>query len=64
MKSIQEEQYEYDNFIVKLANKSREIQEDFDKLSQNNKHRVENELRKILAARGLAGFFEHVNRQK
>lgn len=63
MKSIKEEQYEYDNFIMKLANKSREIQEDFDKLSQGNKHRVENELQKILVARGLAGIFEHVNRK-
>ena len=41
---------------MKIVNKSREIQEDFDKFSQGNKHRVVNELKKIIAVRGLAVF--------
>lgn len=49
---------------MELVNKSQEIQEDFDKLSQDNKYRVEIVLQKILATRGLAGVFEHINRQK
>lgn len=64
MNLIQQEQYEYDKFMLKLTNKSREIQEDFDKLSQNNKYRVKNELEKVLAVRGLTGVMEHINMQK
>lgn len=61
---IQEEQREYEMFIVKLADKSLEVKEDFDKLSQNNKHRVINELEKMLALRGLSGVLEHIIMQK
>ena len=52
MKSIQEEQYEYGKFMLELAQKSQEIQQDYNKLSDENKCRVKNELEKILAARG------------
>ena len=63
MKSIQEEQYEYGKFMLELAQKSQEIQQDYNKLSDENKCRVKNELERILSARGLAGFLEHINEQ-
>lgn len=64
MKLIQEEKYEYEKFMFELAHKAREAQKDFDKLSEANKARVINELEKVLAARGLAGIMEHINRMK
>lgn len=48
MKLIQEEKYEYEKFMFELAHKARVI----------------NELEKVLAARGLAGVMEHINRMK
>ncbi len=58
MKSIQEEQSEYNDFMVKLGQKAQEVQKDFDKLSDENKLRVKNELGKTVATRGLAGVLE------
>lgn len=52
------------NFMVELAHNAQETQKDFDKLSEANKARVINELEKVLAARGLAGVMEHINRMK
>ena len=49
MKAIQEEKFEYEKFMVELAHKAQETQ---------------NELEKVLAARGLAGVMEHINRMK
>lgn len=64
MKAIQEEKFEYEKFMVELAHKAQETQKDFDKLSEANKARVINELEKVLAAHGLAGVMEHINRMK
>ena len=64
MKSIQEEKFEYEKFMFELAHKAQEAQKGFDRLSDANKARVINELEKVLAARGLAGVMEHINRMK
>ena len=37
---MQNEQHEYDNFMLKFANKIHEIEDDFQKLSPQNKDRV------------------------
>ncbi len=63
MKSIQEEQYEYDKFMLELAHKAQEVQQDYNKLSDENKCRVKNELEKTLAVRGLAGVLQHIKEQ-
>lgn len=64
MKLIQDEQIEYEKFMIELAHKAQETQKDFDKLSEANKSRVLNELEKVFTARGLAGVMEHINRMK
>lgn len=48
MKLIQDEQIEYEKFMIELAHKAQETQKDFDKLSEANKSRVLNELEKCL----------------
>lgn len=61
MKIIQEEQYEYEKFMLELANKSHEINQDFNRLSEENKCRVKCELMNVIAARGLNGVLEYIN---
>lgn len=64
MKLIQDEQIEYEKFMIELVHKTQETQKDFDKLSEANKSRVLNELEKVFTARGLVGVMEHINRMK
>ena len=64
MKTIQEEKYEYDKFMLGLAHKTQEVQYDFDKLSDENKCKVKNELAKVLVAHGITGVLEHLNKHR
>ena len=61
MKSIQEEQYEYDKFVIKLAHKVQEIQKDFNNLSDENKNRLENEVMRAFMLKGIVGVAEYFN---
>lgn len=56
MKSIQEEKYEYDKFVIGLAHKEQEIQQDYDKLSDENKIRFEDDVMKAFMLKGMAVF--------
>ncbi len=62
MNSIQEEQYEYDKFIFGLSQKIQEIQQDFSKLSDENKCRVSNELGKFLRMGSLEAALQYFSR--
>lgn len=55
MKSIQEEKYEYDKFVVELAHKIQEIRQDFNKLSDENKIRFINTVMGAFMLKGVAG---------
>ncbi len=64
MKDIQQEQYEYEKFMSELANKVYEISQEFNKLSQENKIRVEYEMKKIFSTYGVAGVLEYISRHR
>lgn len=64
MNNIQEEQYEYEKFMLALAHKLQEINQDFAKLSIENKYKVEGELKNALDIGGLAGVLKHINMYK
>ena len=60
MNNIQEEQYEYEKFMIALAHKSHEIKQDFDKLSAENKYKVKCGLKNALATGGLSGVLKFI----
>lgn len=64
MKSIQEENIEYDMFVIGLAHKVQEIQQDFNKLSDENKIRFENDVTRAITAKGIVGVSEYFNQWK
>ena len=62
-KNIQEEQQEYEKFIFELTHKVQEIQQDFNKLSENNKNKVLTEVDKVFVAKGLVGVLNYIIRE-
>ena len=64
MKSIQEENIEYDKFVIGLAHKVQKIQQDFNKLSDENKIRFENDVTRAITAKGIVGVSEYFNQWK
>ena len=56
------EQQEYIEFMAKLSNKSKEVREDFDKLSPGNQIRVKQFAEKLLMAGGLASLWDGLSR--
>ena len=64
MKSIQEGQYEYDKFVIELAHKVQEIQQDFNNLSDENKVRLENDVMRAFMLKGIVGVSEYFNQWK
>lgn len=61
MKSIQEEKYEYDKFVIGLAHKVQEIQQDFNKLSDENKNRLKNDVVRAFMLKGIEGVSDYFN---
>lgn len=61
MKLEQEERNEYEKFMIGLAHKVQEMQQDFDKLSIENKIRLENDIKKALMLKGMMGISEYFN---
>lgn len=61
MKTIQEEKYEYDKFVIELSHKLHDIQQDFDKLSDENKIRFENTVSRVLLTKGILGVLDYLN---
>lgn len=64
MKSIQEEKNEYDKFVIGLAHKVQEIQQDFNKLSVENRIRFENDVMRAFMLKGMVGVSEYFNQWK
>ncbi|MBQ7863117.1 MAG: hypothetical protein IJ353_01485 [Lachnospiraceae bacterium] len=64
MNSVQEEQHEYEKFMIKLAHKAQEVQKDFNVLSETNQSRVLSEVNNMLNARGLVGVLKHIISQR
>ena len=64
MNLIQEEQWEYDKFMLELAHKVQEIQQEFSKLSDENKRRVYSELGKFIAAESAADIVQYFNQRR
>lgn len=61
MKSIQEEKYEYDKFVIELSHKIQEIQKDFNNLSDENRNRLENDVMRAFMLKGIVGVSEYFN---
>ena len=61
MKSMQEEQYEYNKFMSELFRKGQEIQRDFDNLSPENQKRVYSELGKYVQIESVITFLQHIS---
>lgn len=61
MKSMQEEQYEYNKFMSELFRKVQEIQRDFNNLSPENQKRVYSELGKYVQVESVIAFLQHIN---
>lgn len=61
MKSLQEEQREYEKFAIEFGQKLQEIRQDYNKLSDENKYRFQNEIVNILFSRGIVGVMEYFN---
>lgn len=64
MKSIQEEKYEYGKFVIGLAHKLQEIQQDFNNLSDENKNRLQNDVMRAFMLKGIKGVLEYINQWK
>lgn len=64
MKSIQEEKYEYDKFVIDLAHKMQEIQQSFNKLSDGNKIRFQNDIMRAFTLKGIVGVSEYFSQWK
>lgn len=64
MKSIQKEKYEYDKFVMGFAHKVQEMQQDFNKLSDENKIRFENDVMRVIKAEGALGVWRYLNQWK
>lgn len=54
-----QEKYEYDKFIIETAHKIQEIQQDFNNLSDANKIKIQNDVRKVLSIKGIDGVSEY-----
>jgi hypothetical protein len=61
MKSMQEEQYEYNKFMSELFRKAEEVQRDFNNLSPENQRKVYDEVGKYIKLDSLFAFFQRIN---
>lgn len=61
MIDAQQEQYEYDKFMKKLAEKIHEISEDYNKLSKANQYRIKNEAERLFNTASLKVALKHVS---
>lgn len=60
MKSIQEENMEYDKFVIGFAQKFQEIQRDYNNLSAENKIMFEKDIMAAFWMRGMMGVTEYL----
>lgn len=60
MKSIQEENMEYDKFVIGFAQKFQEMQRDYNNLSAENKIKFEKDIMAAFWTRGMMGVTEYL----
>lgn len=63
MDSIQEK-CEYDKFVIELARKVHEIQQDFNNLSDKNKIKFKNDVMRVFMVKGIEGVSEYFSQWK
>ncbi len=61
MKSVQEEQKEYEHFMGELFRKGQEVQRDFANLSVENKKRIYEEMVKYIQVESFIAFLQNMN---
>jgi len=59
-----QEKYEYDKFVIETAHKIQEIQQDFDTLSDANKIKIQNDVRRVFMIKGIEGVSEYFSQWK
>ena len=64
MKSIQEENIEYDKFVIGFAQKFQEMQRDYNNLSDENKIKFEKDIMTAFLMRGMLGVTEYLAQWK
>ena len=64
MKSIQEENIEYDKFVIGFAQKLQEVQHDYNSLSAENKIKFEKDIMTAFLMRGMIGVTEYLAQWK
>ena len=64
MKSIQEENMEYDKFVISFAQKFQEMQRDYNNLSAENKIKFEKDIMTAFLMRGMMGVAEYLAQWK
>lgn len=64
MKSIQEENIEYDKFVIGFAQKFQEMQRDYNNLSDENKIKFKKDITAAFLMRGMMGVTEYLARWK
>ena len=64
MKSIQEENIEYNKFVVGFAQKLQEMQRDYNNLSTENKIKFEKDIKAAFWMRGMMGVTEYLAQWK
>ena len=64
MKSIQEENIEYDKFVIGFAQKFQEMQRDYNNLSDENKIKFEKDIMTAFLKRGMLGVTEYLAQWK
>lgn len=58
------EEKEYNEFMTKVIQKARETQNDFNKLSDNNKLKVKTAINQIIQVQGFSGLMNYLNNWK
>ena len=64
MKLIQEENMEYDKFVIRFAQKFQEMQRDYNNLSAENKIKFERDIMVAFWTRGMMGVTEYLAQWK
>ena len=59
-----QEKYEYDKFVIETAHKIQEIQQDFNNLSDANKIKIQKDVRRVFAIKGIEGVSEYFSQRK
>lgn len=59
-----QEKYEYDKFVIEIAHKIQEIQQDFNNLSDENKIKFQNDVMRAFMIKCIEGVSEYFSQWK